>query len=136
MYRGYPSLGFSPFLTYLSKGENPRETEPMYIKHSVSLIGTGGLTYLSKGENPGEAETMYIKHSVSLIGTGGLTYLSKGENPNEEEHMYIKYIDRYARPPVLINATLCLMYIGSASLGFSPFDRYVRPPVPINDTLC
>jgi hypothetical protein len=28
------------------------------------------------------------------------------------------------------------MYIGSASLGFSPFDRYARPPVPINDTLC
>jgi hypothetical protein len=28
------------------------------------------------------------------------------------------------------------MYIASASLVFSPFDRYVRPPVPINDTLC
>jgi hypothetical protein len=36
--------------------------------------------------------------------------------------------DRYARPPVPINETLYLMYIGSASLGFSPVDRYVRPP--------
>jgi hypothetical protein len=60
MYIGSASLGFSPFdryvrppvLAYLSKGENPSEGEPMYIKHSVSLIGTGGLTYLSKGENP------------------------------------------------------------------------------------
>jgi hypothetical protein len=42
--------------------------------------------------------------------------------------------DRYARPPVPINDTMYLMYIGSSSLGFSPFDRYVRPPVPINDT--
>jgi hypothetical protein len=47
----------------------------MYIKHSVTLIGTGGLAYLSKGEIPTEAEPMYIKHSVSLIGTGGLMYL-------------------------------------------------------------
>jgi hypothetical protein len=88
-------------------------------------------------ENLNETETMYIKHSVSLIGTAGLTYLSKGENPSEAEPMYIKHsVDRYVRPPVPINDTLCLMYIGSASLGFSPFDRYVRPAVPINDTLC
>jgi len=39
--------------------------------------------WLSKGENPNETETMYNKHSVSLIGTGGLAYLSKGENPHE-----------------------------------------------------
>jgi hypothetical protein len=39
----------------------------MYIKYIVSLIGTGGLTYLSKGENHRETEPMYIKHSVSLI---------------------------------------------------------------------
>jgi hypothetical protein len=51
-------------LTYLSKGENPKEAEPMYIKYSVSLIGTGGLAYLSKGENPNKGEPMYIKHSV------------------------------------------------------------------------
>jgi hypothetical protein len=71
----------------------------MYIKHSVSLIGTGGLTYLSKGENPGEAETMYIKQSVSLIGTGGLMYIgsvSLGFSP----------FDRYVRPPVPINDTM------------------------------
>jgi hypothetical protein len=68
---------------------------------------------------------MYIKHSVSLIGTGGLTYLSKGENPSEAEPMYIGFspFDRYVRPPVPINDTLCLMYIGSVSLGFSPFDK-------------
>jgi hypothetical protein len=35
--------------------------------------------------------------------------------------------DGDVRPPVPINDTLCLMYIGSASLGFSLFDRYVRP---------
>jgi hypothetical protein len=62
------------------------------------------------------------------------------ENLNETETMYIKHrffpFDRYARPPVPINDTLYLMYIGSASLGFSPFDRYVRSPVPINETLC
>jgi hypothetical protein len=81
---------------------------------------------------------MYIKHSVSLIGTGGLVWLSVVENLNKTETMYIKHgfspFDRYARPPVPINDTLCLMYIGSASLGFSPFDRYVRPPVPIHDS--
>jgi hypothetical protein len=48
-----------------ARPENWHEAEPMYIKHSVSLIGTGGLTYLSKGENTSEAEAMYIKHSVS-----------------------------------------------------------------------
>jgi hypothetical protein len=73
MYIGSPSLGFSPFDRYVR--ENPSEAEPMYIKYSVSLIGTGGLVYLSKGENPYEEEPMYIKHSVSLIGTGGLEVL-------------------------------------------------------------
>jgi hypothetical protein len=92
MYIGSASLGFSPFDRYARppvpiydamclmyivsvSGENPSKAEPMYIKHSVSLIGRGGLTYLSKGENPKEAEPMYIKYSVSLIGTGGLAYL-------------------------------------------------------------
>jgi hypothetical protein len=50
------------------------ETETLYIKHSISLIGTGGQVWLSKGENPNETETMYIKHSVSLIGTGACSY--------------------------------------------------------------
>jgi hypothetical protein len=56
---------------------------------------------------------------------------ARGGDWHETETMYM-----YARPPVPINDTLCLMYISSASLGFSPFDRYARPPVPINDTLC
>jgi hypothetical protein len=79
MYIGSASLGSLPltgtpgrlFIVPV-KGRDPSEAEPMYIKHSVSLIGTGGLTYLSTGENPNEAEPMYIKYSVSLIGTGGL----------------------------------------------------------------
>jgi hypothetical protein len=87
MYIGSASIGTGG-LTYLSKGENPRETEPMYIKHSVSLIGTGGLTYLSKGENPSEAEPMFndslclmYKVSVScqfppLAGTPSRLFLS------------------------------------------------------------
>jgi hypothetical protein len=62
----------------MSKGENPNEAEPMYIKYSVSLIGTGGLACLSKGKNPNEGEPMYIKYSVSLIKTGGLAYLPEG----------------------------------------------------------
>jgi hypothetical protein len=64
MYIGSASLGFSLL------------TETMYIKHSVSLIGTGGLVWLSVLENVNKTETMYIKHSVSLIGTGGLRVLS------------------------------------------------------------
>jgi hypothetical protein len=65
---------------------------------------------------------MYIKHRYLMyIGSSSL-----GFSP----------FDRYVRPPVPINDTLCLMYIVSASPGFSPFDRYVRPPVHINDTLC
>jgi hypothetical protein len=61
----------------------------MYIKHSVSLIGIGGLPYLPEGKNWHETETMYIKHSVSLIRTGGQVWLSKGKNPNETEIMDI-----------------------------------------------
>jgi hypothetical protein len=97
----------------------------MYIKYIVSLIGTGGLAYLSKGENPRETEPMYNKHSVSLIGTGVMYIVSVSPE--------FSPFDRYVRPPVHINDTLCLMYIASVSLGFSPFDRYVRPPVPINE---
>jgi hypothetical protein len=82
--------------------EGRHETENMYIKHSVSLIGTGGLVWLSMLENLSETETMYIKHSVSLRKTGGLAYLSKGENPNETEPMYIKQciINKNRRPGV------------------------------------
>ena len=60
----------------------------MYIKHSVSLIGTGGLTYLSKGENPNEGEPMYIKHSVSLIRTGGLAYLPEGGLARNRDYVH------------------------------------------------
>jgi hypothetical protein len=73
MYIGSVSLGFSPFDKYV-RPPVPIEAEPMYIKYSVSLIGTGGLAYLSKGENPNEGEPMYIKHSVSLIRTGACSY--------------------------------------------------------------
>jgi hypothetical protein len=70
---------------------------------------------------PNEGEPMYIKYSVSLIKTGGLAYLPEGGTGKKQRLCTLNtvYFDRYARPPVLINATLCLMYIGSASLGFS-----------------
>jgi hypothetical protein len=58
----------------------------MCNKHSVSSIGTGGLLWLSKGENPNETEKKHNKHSVSLIAAGDLAYLPKGENRNEAEH--------------------------------------------------
>ena len=51
-------------MAYMSKGENWQYTETMYIKHSESLMGTGGLAYLSKGENPHETKPMYNKHNV------------------------------------------------------------------------
>ena len=49
----------------------------MYIKHSVSFIGAGGLTYRPKGNDPLETEVVYNEHSVSFIRTDGLAYLSK-----------------------------------------------------------
>jgi hypothetical protein len=81
MYIGSPSLGFSPFDRYAMPSVPINDTLCLMYIGSPSLGFS--LTYLSKGENLSEAEPMYIKHSVSLIGTGGLTYLSKGENPNE-----------------------------------------------------
>jgi hypothetical protein len=108
MYIGSPSLGFSHFDRYVRP--------PVPINDGVP----------ARGGNWHETETMYIKHIVSLIRTGGLAYLPEGENWHETEPMYIKH-------SVLL---MCLMYRGYPSLGFSPFDRYARPPVPINDTLC
>ena len=58
----------------MSKGENPNETEPMYIKHSVSLIGTGGLAYPPNGENMYETEHESNEHIVSFIGTTCMSY--------------------------------------------------------------
>jgi hypothetical protein len=81
MYIGSASLGFSPFDRYA------RPPVPINDTLCLMYIRLPGVPARGWG-NWHETETLYIKHSVSLIGTGGQVWLSKGENPNETETMF------------------------------------------------